>query len=64
MTGKGKNSGRVRSNPKPDSVKAESASQEFIDECLKDTGGWFIGRTFTIDDFRRDEEKEEKEKKE
>lgn len=28
------------------------------------SGGWFIGRTFTIDDFRDDEEKEKKDKKE
>ena len=26
------------------------------------SGGWFIGRTFTIDDFRDDEEKEKKKK--
>ena len=27
------------------------------------SGGWFIGRTFTIDDFRDDEEKEKKKQK-
>ena len=27
------------------------------------SGGWFIGRTFTIDDFRDDEEKEKKKEK-
>ena len=67
--------GRERRNEMTEEKEVKKGESKVADAAwLRDTaerhrafagnsGGWFIGRTFTIDDFR-DDEKEKKEKKE
>ena len=64
--------GRERRNEMTEEKEVKKGESKVADAAwLRDTaerhrafagnsGGWFIGRTFTIDDFRDDEEKKEK----